>query len=275
MPDSTFEKADYRQTLTGLFDLHGRVAFVPGGYGGIGEAISWGLALAGARVAIAGRKADKAEALASQLRDAGLDAHGLAMDAHSVAEIQTAIDATAQRFGALDLLVNCVGIQREQKLDELNEETFDEIVTVNLKAAVFMAQAAARHQAAAVAAGRSPGRQVHLLSVRAQLGMRDRGYTAYCTTKGALAMLVKQHAVELCAHGITVNGVAPTVVRGEMGHHWLANPVTREQVLKRIPLGRVAEPEDVVGATLFFCSPAAAFVTGQVLYVDGGLTATQ
>jgi len=275
MPDSTFEKADYRQTLTGLFDLHGRVAFVPGGYGGIGEAISWGLALAGARVAIAGRSADKAEALASQLRDAGLDAHGLAMDAHSVAEIQTAIDATAQRFGALDLLVNCVGIQREQKLDELNEETFDEIVTVNLKAAVFMAQAAARHQAAAVEAGRSPGRQVHLLSVRAQLGMRDRGYTAYCTTKGGLAMLVKQHAVELCAHGITVNGVAPTVVRGEMGHHWLANPVTREQVLKRIPLGRVAEPEDVVGATLFFCSPAAAFVTGQVLYVDGGLTATQ
>ncbi|TMH33398.1 MAG: SDR family oxidoreductase [Betaproteobacteria bacterium] len=275
MPDSTFEKADYRQTLTGLFDLRGRVAFVPGGYGGIGEAISWGLALAGARVAIAGRSADKAEALASQLRDAGLDAHGLAMDAHSVAEIQTAIDATAQRFGALDLLVNCVGIQREQKLDELNEETFDEIVTVNLKAAVFMAQAAARHQAAAVEAGRSPGRQVHLLSVRAQLGMRDRGYTAYCTTKGALAMLVKQHAVELCAHGITVNGVAPTVVRGEMGHHWLANPVTREQVLKRIPLGRVAEPEDVVGATLFFCSPAAAFVTGQVLYVDGGLTATQ
>ena len=257
MTDSTFEKADYRQTLTGLFDLHGRVAFVPGGYGGIGEAISWGLALAGARVAIAGRSADKAEALASQLRDAGLDAHGLAMDAHSVAEIQTAIDATAQRFG------------------ELNEETFDEIVTVNLKAAVFMAQAAARHQAAAVEAGRSPGRQVHLLSVRAQLGMRDRGYTAYCTTKGALAMLVKQHAVELCAHGITVNGVAPTVVRGEMGHHWLANPVTREQVLKRIPLGRVAEPEDVVGATLFFCSPAAAFVTGQVLYVDGGLTATQ
>src|SRR5206468_11176095 len=81
MPDSTFEKADYRQTLTGLFDLHGRVAFVPGGYGGIGEAISWGLALAGARVAIAGRNADKAEALASQLRDAGLDAHGLAMDA--------------------------------------------------------------------------------------------------------------------------------------------------------------------------------------------------
>ena len=149
------------------------------------------------------------------------------------------------------------------------------MVQVNLKAAMFLAQAAARHQVAAVAAGRAPGRQVHLLSVRAQLGMRDRGYSAYCATKGALAMLIKQHAVELSAHGITVNGVAPTVVRGEMGAHWLANPVTREHILARIPLGRVAEPEDVVAPTLFFCSPAASFVTGQVIYVDGGLTATQ
>src|SRR5205085_12042273 len=94
----------------------------------------------------------------------------------------------------------------------------------------------------------------HLLSVRAQLGLRDRGYSAYCATKGALTMLIKQHAVELSAHGITVNGVAPTVVRGEMGAHWLADPATRAHILARIPLGRVAEPEDVVAPVLFFCS---------------------
>ena len=88
--------------------------------------------------------------------------------------------------------------------------------------------------------------------------MRDRGYSAYCATKGALVMLIRQHAVELSAHGITVNGVAPTVVRGEMGAHWLDDPATRGPLLARIPLGRVAEPEDVVGAALFFCSPAAA-----------------
>ena len=140
---------------------------------------------------------------------------------------------------------------------------------------MFMSQAAARHQIAAAHAGRGGGRQVHLLSVRAQLGMRDRGYSAYCATKGALVMLIKQHAVELSAHGITVNGVAPTVVRGDMGAHWLADPATRGPLLARIPLGRVAEPEDVVGPVLFFCSPAAAFVTGQVLYIDGGLSATQ
>jgi len=256
-------------------DLGGRVAFVPGGYGGIGAAIARGLALAGARVAVAGRSAAKADTLAARLRDAGHDAAGIAMDAHDTGSIRTAVDAVAERFGALDLLVNCIGIQREERLADVSEAAFDEVVQVNLKAAMFLGQAAARHQVAAVGAGRAPGRQVHLLSVRAQLGMRDRGYSAYCATKGALAMLIKQHAVELSAHGITVNGVAPTVVRGEMGAHWLADPATRAHILARIPLGRVAEPEDVVAPVLFFCGPGAGFVTGQVLYVDGGLTATQ
>ena len=261
--------------LTELFGLQGRVAFIPGGYGGIGEAVAWALAAAGARVAVAGRSAAKAEALAQRLRDAGHAALGLAMDAHTTASIRTAVDRVAQHFGALDLLVNCIGIQREERLADVTEEAFDEVVQVNLKAAMFLAQSVARHQVAGVAAGRAPGRQVHVLSVRAQLGMRDRGYSAYCATKGALVMLIKQHAVELSAHGITVNGVAPTVVRGEMGAHWLTNPETRAHILQRIPLGRVAEASDVAGAAVFFCSPGAAFVTGQVLTIDGGLTATQ
>ena len=273
--DAPPPRPDYARRLADAASLHGRSAFVAGGYGGIGEAIAWGLALAGARVAIAGRSAEKAEALAAQLRAAGHDATGLAMDAHSTASIRAAVDAVAQRFGGLDILVNCIGIQREERHADVSEAAFDEIVQVNLKAAMFMSQAVARHQIAGAAAGRSGARQLHVLSVRAQLGMRDRGYSAYCATKGALVMLIKQHAVELSAHQITVNGVAPTVVRGEMGAHWLANPVTREHILARIPLGRVAEPEDVVGAALFFCSPAASFVTGQILYVDGGLTATQ
>ena len=114
-----------------------------------------------------------------------------------------------------------------------------------------------------------------MLSVRAQLGMRDRGYSAYCATKGGLVLLIRQHAVELCNHGITVNGVAPTVVHGDMGAHWLADPLVRERLLQRIPLGRIAEPEDVAGSVHFLCSDAARFVTGQIVYVDGGLTATQ
>ncbi|MBX3605968.1 MAG: SDR family oxidoreductase [Piscinibacter sp.] len=257
------------------FDLSGRVAYLPGGYGDIGTALAWGLARAGARVAVSGRDARKAQTLAAALQAEGHDAIGLAMDAHRVADIRRSVDDVAAHFGHLDLLVNCVGMQREERLASVSEEAFDEIVQVNLKAAMFLAQAAAVHQAAAAAAGRAPGRQVHILSVRAQLGMRDRGYSAYCATKGGLVMLIKQHAVELCAHGITVNGVAPTVVRGEMAQHWLQNPGVRERLLQRIPLGRVAEPEDVVAPVLFFCGPGASFVTGQVLYLDGGITATQ
>jgi NAD(P)-dependent dehydrogenase (short-subunit alcohol dehydrogenase family) len=268
-------RINFTSELAGLFDLKGKTAYVPGGYGGIGEAIAWALAMAGAKVAVSGRDEGKAVALAGELQAAGHMAMGLAMDAHSVAHIQSSVDAVAQAFGGLDILINCVGMQREQALMDVTEEVFDEVVQVNLKSAMFLAQAAARHQIAGVQRGRPGGAQVHLLSVRAHLGLRARGYSAYCSTKGGLVMLIRQHASELAPHGITVNGIAPTVVRTEMARHWLENPETKAQVLGRIPLGRVADPKDVAGAAVFFASPAASFVTGQVLYIDGGITASQ
>ncbi|MGF1611106.1 MAG: SDR family NAD(P)-dependent oxidoreductase [Kiloniellales bacterium] len=262
---------DFEEELTGLFDLKGKVAFVPGGYGGLGEAIAWGLALQGAKVAVCGRSAEKAERLARALGDAGHQAIGLQLDTTSVEHIGQVVDRVVERAGGLDILVNCVGLQREEPLLEVTEEAFDEVYRVNLKSAMFLAQAAARHQ---IAAGRG-GRQVHLLSVRAQLGLRDRGYSAYCSTKGGLAMLIKQHAMELAPKGITVNGVAPTFVYTEMIRHVMERPAFRQQLIERIPLGRIADPKDVVGPVLFFCAPASGFVTGQTLYVDGGITASQ
>ena len=244
-----------------LFRLTRKTAFVPGGYGAIGAAICRGLAHAGARVIVAGRDVKKAGALAKKL---GHGARGVELDVEDVGTIRTTVAALPR----IDILVNCVGMQREQALADVSEDTFDAIYRTNLRAAMFLAQAAARRQ-------KRGGKQVHLLSVRAQLGLRGRGYSAYCATKGGLAMLVKQHAAELGARGICVNGVAPTVVRTEMGAHWLKNPKTRAWLRQRIPLGRVAEPADVVGAVLFFCSPASDFVTGQILYVDGGITASQ
>jgi gluconate 5-dehydrogenase len=254
-----------------LFDLGGQVAFLPGGYGGIGEAIARTLADHGAAVAFAGRSRDKAESAAARLREAGHRASAAAFDAHSVASIRAAVDAVAAEHGRLDILVNCVGLNREQPLAEVTEDAFDEVFTINVKAAMFLGQAVARHQ---VAGGRG-GRQVHFGSVRSALGIRGRGYSAYCAAKGGLALLVKQHAMELAPHAITVNCIAPTYVRTEMITHHLARPDFLAATLPRIPLGRLGEPRDCAGAALLFCSPAGAFITGQTLYVDGGITASQ
>ena len=254
-----------------LFSLEGQAAFIPGGYGGIGEAVAWGLAEAGASVAIAGRSQENADVLAAKLTAAGHTAIGLALDVRDVASIPGVVDEAAQELGGLTLLVNCVGMNREQKIEEATEETFDLIYETNLKSAMFLAQAVARHQVA----GAKGGKQVHMLSVRSQLGMRGYGYSAYCATKGALVMLVKQHALELAPHGIRVNGIAPTVVLTEAAEKWRTDPGRWEAFLARVPLGRAAEPRDIVGATLFFCSSASDFVTGQILYIDGGITASQ
>ena len=257
--------------LSDLFDMRDKVVFIPGGYGGIGEAVAWALALAGAHVTVAGRSVGKAQRLAGTLSAHGLSAEGVALDVESVASIRNAAGSVAERHGRIDVLVNCVGIQREEPLPEVTESAFDEVYRVNLRAAMFLAQAAARHQVAAGAGGR----QVHLLSVRSRLGLRDRGYSAYCSTKGGMVMLIRQHAMELAREGITVNGVAPTFVHTEMIRHVMENPEFRSQLLERIPLGRIADPRDVVGPVMFFCSDASGFVTGQIMYVDGGITASQ
>lgn len=251
--------------------LEGRLALVAGGYGYIGEAIARGLARAGATVIVAGRDEAKAATLARGLAAEGAKAHALSFDARSPDSIRVAVDLAAERHGVPDILVNSLGVQNEQPMLEVTEEAYDAILDVNLKGAMFLAQAVARLQVAA----KRGGRHVHQLSVRAQLGLRGRGHSAYCASKGGLAMLVKQHATELAPYGILVNGVAPTVVRTPLAGRWLTDPEIHRQLIDRIPLGRIAEVDDVVGPTLFFCSDASAFVTGQVLYVDGGVTASQ
>jgi gluconate 5-dehydrogenase len=263
---------DAAQSLTGMFDLSGQVAFVPGGYGGLGEAIAYGLSMHGARVVIGGRDIAKADALAKKIQQAsGTDTSAVALDVTDVSTIPDAVARVVDRFGRLDALINCVGMQIEQPLADVTEEAFDRVYQTNLKSAMFLAQAAAKVQ---IAAGRG-GRQIHLLSVRSQLAIRGKGYSAYTATKGGLVMLVKQHAMELAPHNITVNGVAPTFVNTEMIRHVYERPEFKKEILARIPLGRIADPGDVVAPVLFFAAPASGFVTGQILYVDGGITASQ
>ncbi len=254
-----------------LFDIRDLRVFLPGGYGAIGEAIALAMARLEAVVVIAGPKLQKAEALVGRIVAAGGRAHALQLDARKVASITEATAAAITKMGGIDVLVNCVGIQREQALMEVTEATFDEVYETNLKSAMFLAQAVARDQ---IARGVG-GRQIHLLSVRSQLALRGRGYSAYCATKGALVMLVKQHAMELASHSITVNGVAPTFIQSDRIRPHLERPAFRDQILERNPLGRIGTPLEVAGQVIAFAAPAGSYMTGQVVYVDGGVTASQ
>ena len=254
-----------------MFRLDGKVALVPGGYGGIGEAVCWGLAAAGAQVAVAGRNAGRTQSLATALGQAGYAAHAEPFEAESVDDIRRMVDAAAAHFGRLDILVNCVGLNIEEKLLDVTEANFDAVYTGNLKSALFLAQAAARHM---IQQGQG-GKHVQLGSVRTLLGLRGRGYTAYTAAKGGLGTMCKQLAAELAPHKINVNMVAPTFTRTEMVAKMLADEQFYNALTARIPLGRVATPEEIMQAVLFFVSPASDFITGQILYVDGGITATQ
>jgi gluconate 5-dehydrogenase len=255
--------------MAAWFRLDGQVALVTGGYGGIGLAVCHGLAAAGARVAIAGRDQQKADRAADAIRAAGGDAFAISFDALQAADVHRMTDRVAGHFGRLDVLVNTVGgNSREQLADNATEDAFDEVLRLNLTSAMFQAQAAAKHMTAG-------GKQVHIGSVRGMLALRGRGFAAYCAAKGGLSVLCKQLAAEWAPKGITVNVVSPTFVRTEQSARFLADPAFYQSVVSRIPLGRIGETDDVVASVLFFAAPASSFVTGQTLYLDGGLTATQ
>src|SRR5438034_4440552 len=228
-------------TLDQLFRLDGKVALVTGGYGGIGVAVSRGLAQLGAKVAVSGHNADKAAEYAESLTKGGCDAYAAAFESLSVAETRRMVDEVANHFSRLDILVNCVGLNREEKAEDVTEENFDYVYDVNLKGAMFLAQAAARHM---IEQGQG-GKQVHVGSVRTLLGLRGRGYAAYCATKGGLAILCKQLAAEWAPHQINVNCVAPTFIRTAQVAAMLNDENFYKGLVARIPLGRIGEPSDV------------------------------
>ncbi|MBN1944722.1 MAG: SDR family oxidoreductase [Bradymonadales bacterium] len=252
-----------------LYDLSGKVALVAGGAGGIGSAISEGLAAFGARVVVCARTRSKVEALAGRITRAGGEALGRELDISDIAAVRQLVDQTASSLGGIDILFNCVGTHKEAPAVDYEEADWDRIIDVNLKYAFFLSQAVARVQVP-----KGGGKQIHVSSVRSLLGIH-RGYVSYCSSKGGLNLMVKQLATEWAGHRITVNAIAPTFTRTELVKKYLEDPDFYNPLVARIPLGRVCEPLDLAGLAIYLASPAADFITGQVIFADGGLTACQ
>jgi NAD(P)-dependent dehydrogenase (short-subunit alcohol dehydrogenase family) len=248
------------------FDLRGQVALVTGAARGIGHACAVALAQAGADVALGFRDLAADGGLPAVIERLGRKVIPLQMDVTRRAEIDAAVERAASHFGRIDVLVNNAGIGAPRAAEDVTEEDFDRTLAVNLKGTFFVSQAVGR-----VMLRQRRGRIVNLSSQAGFVALPTE--SVYCMTKAAIAHLTKCLAVEWGPHGVQVNAVAPTFIRTPGTVKWLADDAFRQDLLSRIPLGRVGDPVDVAGAVVFLASPAASMITGATLLIDGGWTA--
>ena len=247
--------------------VEGKVALVAGAGGGIGGAGALGLAREGAAVVCADIDTAAAEAIAAQLRADGRRAAALGLDVRDRSAIDSAVSVAVREFGRLDVSIDCVGVSQTAAFLDLDAREWERIIAVNLTGMFHLGQAAARQM---VQQG-GGGSIINVTSQLAEVARPERA--AYVASKGGGRSLTHAMALELAPHGIRVNAIAPGPTLTGLTRASYADPERRRATIAQIPLGRLGEPEDIVGAILFLASDASALVTGTSLVVDGGWTA--
>ena len=245
--------------------LEGVRALVTGAGAGIGRAIAARLAAAGARVAAADVRGDKARETAEQVRPAGGEVFAITADVSRQADVDRMVAETVAKLGGLDVLVNNAGVSAAGFIESVKDEDIERVLSVNLVGALRVTRAAAPHLKKS---GR--GRIINVSSVE---GIRGSGLTpVYSSSKAGLLGLTRSNAIEFARAGVTVNAVCPGPIDTDMLAPLLAAPGFREKCMKGVPLKRLGRPEDVAGAVAFFAAAEASFITGNVLVIDGGMT---
>jgi gluconate 5-dehydrogenase len=252
--------------LQTMFDLRGRTALVTGASQGLGYVLARGLGRAGARIVLNGRDKPKLDAAVGNLREDGVDAIAAAFDVTSGEQVNQAMADLSERGHAIDILVNNAGIQRRALLEDMDEETFRQVIDGNLTSAFLVTRAVVHGMIA-----RKQGKIINICSLMSKLGRPSTGN--YAAAKGGLRMLTRAMATEWARHGIQVNGIGPGYFITDMTKSLAEDVAFDAWIKQRTPAGRWGNPEELVGAAIFLASEAASYVNGQILYVDGGLSA--
>ncbi|GIP36965.1 2-deoxy-D-gluconate 3-dehydrogenase [Paenibacillus sp. J31TS4] len=247
------------------FQLEKKVAVVTGAGRGIGRALAIGLAEAGADVAILARTDDDLAEVAEQIVSLGRQAYPVRTDVTVKREVDHAVEAVLRQAGRIDILVNNAGMNIRTPALDVTEEEWDTIVQTNLKSAFLMAQAVGARMKE-----QGGGRIINIASVAGHVAMRTG--VVYGSTKAALIQMTKILALEWGPSGILVNGIGPWYFRTPLTEKLLADPAFVEEVLGRTPLKRIGDLRDLVGPVVFLSSDAANYITGQTLFVDGGMS---
>ena len=251
------------ETKSDLYTLIGKVAVVIGAGGGIGGAIAQALADYGADIVAVDRNLASAQSNADHIAKSGRRAMPFGLDISSVADIKEMTDTALAEFDRIDILVNSAGMNIRKAVIDIREEDWNPVIDVNLKGAVFCCQAAAR-----VMIRQNKGKIINIASISSILGHPDR--CAYAASKGGLIQATKVMATEWAEYNICVNAISPAAVDTPFIEGLKKNRVRLDREKDRIPLGRIAEPGDIIGAAVFLASDASDFITGHNLVVDGG-----
>lgn len=254
-------------SISALFDIKGKTAIITGATGGLGKAISIGLAAAGANVMLTGRSQSKLEPLAEEIADEGGSVAFAVGEPANHEDVKKVVAETKAKFKQIDILVTAAGLNKPGPITEQPLEDWEAVMDANVTGTYLFCKEVGKVM---IEQGKG-GKVVLVGSARGHLGMAN--YTAYAPSKAAVHLLAKSLGCEWGQYGINVNAIAPTVFRTALTQWMFDDQAFYKNFLKRIPIGRLGEPEDFIGSVIFLSSKASDFLTGAIIDTDGGYTA--
>jgi NAD(P)-dependent dehydrogenase (short-subunit alcohol dehydrogenase family) len=255
--------------MSEMFSLEGKVAVVIGGAGGIGEILAEGLAKQGAKVALADIAIDKCEQIAKRIQtETKNETAAFKVDLTDETNVAQLAKDVVAKFGTVDILVNAQGLNAKHNATEFPGDVWDKLFAVNVKSLMLTCREFGK-----IMLANKKGKVINMSSVRGVRATLWGGNEGYCATKGAVDMITRTLAAEWAQSNINVNAIGPSLIRTPLAERSLKDPERLARYMANVPMKRVGEPADLVGACIFLASSASDFITGQILYLDGGLTA--